>query len=1079
VLAVSGSSAALAAELHVFDPVLSLTGNCETEAVDPIPDPPISDCPSGDHPPKGRFKTPAGIATDSYGDIYVASAGSESSGAAGRIDVFDAEGNFITELADPNGPGPLAVDSKGNLYVSNRFTASNENVVRYSPTVYKPTEGEIAYGTAPVVIVPNGASSVMGLALEASTDRLWVKFGNKVELFASKAAGENAPIESFGSFGGEGLGIAVDDVDNILYASSQSFTEGTTVTAFELAAPHDAMFTIKGSAVPDGKFISGLSLAVDEGTGHLLALDGGAKKVYEFDTDGSYLATIDVNVGKAFENVFSSAIGVDNGENSPNGAENPFGRYLYVPSGLLKTHTFAFGPSNEGKPEIKSISFANVGETEAELHASVEPFGLVTHYTFEYLTQQQFEEQGKTFAGAEIAGEGDIPAGNSPVEVLAAATDLQPGTTYRFRVVATNNEGSDEAEGLFATYLAAASFSPCTNDVLRIGLSALLPDCRAYELVTPPSTNARSPHGVNGFLGSAFFATRETSPLGDKVSFEIEGGTIPGSEATGSLAGDPYLATRGEAGWSTADAGATGFEAPVFRPGSNSPDQGYSFWSQGTATNFVRYPDGHSAFVGRGSLSEDQSAAGKLISEGGGHIVFESDVPLEPASPGAGVGAVYDRTADEVTHVVSLLPDNTTPNEKATYSGASLDGRGIAFVVGSKLYLRYENAETFEIGDGVTFAGIAEGGARIFYLEGGDLYRFDANTGVSEPFTTSGDITPVNVSSDGSTAYFVSPSVLTGSEELNPNEAEPVENEENLYRSKEGTISFVGTVTDRDVVGEVVNEQTGGLGLWTEVVRPGKFGNDPSRTTADGGVLLFESRAALDGYDPEGHPEVYRYDSVHDELACLSCNPTLASASGGASLQSVSQQLGGLEALSPFSHLGNLSPDGRRAFFQSTEALVPGDGDGLQDVYEWEAQGMGSCQRATGCLYLISSGNSARIDYLYAVSESGDDVFFRSADLLLPADLEETPSIYDARVDGGFPEPVAAECEGEGCRPNMTTPPSLGLPAAPALGAEDNVRPPKRCRKGTHKVKRHGKVRCVKKKHHHRKAGTKKNGGGK
>jgi hypothetical protein len=843
------------------------------------------------------------------------------------------------------------------------------------------------------------------------------------------------------------------------------------------------------SGVPGGSFGGMPSIAVDEGTSHLFVYDTEHAHLWELDEEGNYLATIDFPfVGNAAEGL---QIAVDNGLTSPNGKlseEEGRGRYLYVPSpdkGI--GHSFAFFVAHTDPPEVKSVTVSSVSGDEAALRAQINPGNLQTAYTF------QIQAAGSV--DRTTVGSGTLGAGNLDVAVSAIARSLTPGTGYRFRVVATNEQGSDEAEGSFTTYPdLPAEPSPCGNALLRTGFSALLPDCRAYELVTPPDTNARAPLGPETEGGG--YVTRQVSPDGEKVPFRVEGGALPGyGDGVGGLKGDPYLATRTTTGWTTIHTGPSGGEAASLAPGLGSPDQEFSFWAaagEGSAvlsqvTSYVRYPDGHSELTGQGSLGVDPEASGKLISEGGGHIIFNTGtsakagtaIQLEPEAAPDGTQSVYDRLSSGVTKVVSLKPGNAPfeAGENALFQGASLDGEGVAFKINhNTLYLRYHDERTFEIGEGVDYAGMAEGGGRIFYVENGNLYAFDvAGNQVIEFGDTKAEVVPVTISSDGSTAYFVSKSAVSGAG-VNPEGAKPKTGAENLYRSDEGQIAFVGILTERDVIGRSVKaesvDRVDGLGLWINAIgepisgmTPGLLGIVPARSTPDGGTLLFKARAALTDYDSEDHAEIYRYDVAGNELQCLSCNPTGLAAHSDADLQSESRE--GSELFSAASWLENLRADGRRAFFESSEPLVAGDVDGHQDVYEWEDQGVGSCTRPGGCLYLISSPQSRRDEYLWAVSRSGDDVFFLSSDLLTGTDADQTPSIYDARVGGGFAEPASAECEGEGCRPQLTPPPSLANGDTSVHGSGENVKA-RRCGKGKHKVRRGGKVRCVRKKHHRR-----------
>lgn len=146
-----------------------------------------------------------------------------------------------------------------------------------------------------------------------------------------------------------------------------------------------------------------------------------------------------------------------------------------------------------------------------------------------------------TSAGATITATGPQP-------VAAAVTGLTPATAYRFRLYAKSNQGELFSPAFtFYTYSEAPVFGPCPNEIFRSGEfaplghpSALLPDCRAYEQVSPVDKNG------NDALGEVGFSRAATD--GSAATFIATSG-IPGAEGAQQM--PTYVGTRGEAGWST------------------------------------------------------------------------------------------------------------------------------------------------------------------------------------------------------------------------------------------------------------------------------------------------------------------------------------------------------------------------------------------------------------------------------------------------------------------------------------------------------------------------------------------------
>jgi hypothetical protein len=369
-------------------------------------------------------------------------------------------------------------------------------------------------------------------------------------------------------------------------------------------------------------------------------------------------------------------------------------------------------------------------------------------------------------------------------------------------------------------------------------------------------------------------------------------------------------------------------------------------------------------------------------------------------------------------------------------------------------------------------AGISEDGGKAFYVQAGNVFSVDTATGVRTMVASGGDAAPVNVSADGSHVYFIATAVLSGAEE-NAFGARAEAGKSNLYVWAEdgGGAHFIAVLDPADA---------GPLRSWAGAVGPTVnaskgLANDPSRSSRDGRVLLFESRADVTGYDSGGHVEIYYYDDERGSIECVSCPPGGMPAAGDASLQRVSSAVEPDAPTSALVRIQNLTADTGTVFFQTEDALVPGDVNSTWDVYEWKRG-----QQA----YLISSGTGALPSHLYGMSANGNDVFFASSERLVPQDASTVTSIYDARRGGGFAvaQPRQA-CQGDACQPSSGSSPSFSRPGSAELSGPGNQRGRPRCARNERRVKRGGKARCSKKrlakrKSSHRRRSNGRGGGG-
>ena len=225
-----------------------------------------------------------------------------------------------------------------------------------------------------------------------------------------------------------------------------------------------------------------------------------------------------------------------------------------------------------------------------------------------------------------------------------------------------------------------------------------------------------------------------------------------------------------------------------------------------------------------------------------------------------------------------------------------------------------------------------------------------------------------------------------------------------------------------------------------------------SRVSPDGRFFAFMSERSLTGYDnldaASGQPdeEVYMYDAQTGKLVCASCDPSgarphgvfdseqaelLVDRNGVWTARESSQadrhsnhwlagSIPGWDDLNgnPATYQPRYLSNSGRLFFDSPDGLVPQDVNKLEDVYEYEPEGVGNCTSAVGtmadvyiqeldgspvggCVGLISSGVSLSESAFYDASEDGDDVFFSTTEKLSSEDYDKGYDIYDAHVCTG------------------------------------------------------------------------------
>jgi hypothetical protein len=710
------------------------------------------------------------------------------------------------------------------------------------------------------------------------------------------------------------------------------------------------------------------------------------------------------------------------------------------------------------------------------LRAEIESGELATTYLFEYTTEATFRLKG--FVGANKFPQAAVGIGNGLI--LKHLGELEAATAYRFRVVANNTAGVTVGKTRsFETLAPEAVFS--------------LPDDRGWEMVSPIEKNGGEIQGFGAIQGGGVF---QAAAQGGAITY-TSSASFAGPQ--GSPGPNQYLSTRNGGEWTTEnltlpmisgsypESPTSGVPYQIFStdlagglvsngrrcrtsavtqcpvenpplPGSGAP-AGYRNYYLRSGTGGFTALLSSAAVSGLALDSSHFELAFAGATPDLSHAILSSCAKLTAdATEVPGSGGECDPTKQNLYEwsgggliLINLLPGEGTGTPGASLaaqSGAiSTNGQRVYFTGGAAgpIYLHEVGGPTRLLpettGGGASFETASADGSLAFFIKAGHLYRY---TAASETVT---DLTPkggalgvLGASEDGSFVYYRTSA--------------------GLFLSRNGAITAISP--------EVDPQST-----------PPSTGD--ARVSADGHHVLFLSTAELTAYDNRnpatGSPEQEAYlftakGTPGAGLVCVSCNPSGERPIGPASLPGAGPNGSGPFAQDSYKPR-DLSADSKRVFFDSLDVLAIGDSNGDSDVYQWEANGTGTCVKPSGCVNLISSGRAEGGASFLDASADGSDAFFLTDGPLVPSDVGGV-DVYDARIGGGFSTSSSViPCFGDACQPLPPEPPNpaSGTLRSKASGnLEPTVTKARRCNKD--QFKKHGK--CVKRKSHGKKAHGKK-----
>jgi hypothetical protein len=651
----------------------------------------------------GQFGTTIGrpVVDPSNGNVYVGDATNR------RIQVFDSSGNFLrlfgwdvvttgqagdvgtnnfeicistaagvckggsTAAGSANGqfgsnqPVHLAIDSSGATHVlfasDANPTTSTQRVQRFDVTAPGTPAPMTPIASPP--LLSSGVSTTSGLAMDPVTNHLLVvrdpttgdtvvqEFNTPSEAVAPAAVSDtHASGEGFTNVDG----VATKGSNGRVYVTRSNVNQvailntggvAATATLNATSAITATTATLNGTVNPGGfahyRFQYRVCAAPPCASGAFTLAPV---------PDGTLVGTANVGVSQAITGLVPATTYevqlIADGTGAP--VTNPA-----VPATFT---TASIAPTVSNRPA------SLISDITAQLQADVNPNNLATTYRFEYLTDAEYKANGNSYSGANVpakapAPDGSLGSGAASLVVsqtIGTSTPLTPSTAYHFRVVAINSTGT--TNGVDQTFTTEATPTPpageeCANEALRTGASTGLPECRAYELVSPadkptgPGIGLAAGSSNGDDQGGAYSGVSSTS--GDRYISGTTYGALLSAEGNATYTNDVVLGERTSSGWVNKDA----YNMYDYAPNSYKILFGLRAFNESLSLLYFGSGGGYGArlFPETAAFSNEEGALSKYVRDWGG--AWRLIAPVSASGPGSSNNVTSLSLAEDGKHL--------------------------------------------------------------------------------------------------------------------------------------------------------------------------------------------------------------------------------------------------------------------------------------------------------------------------------------------------------------------------------------------------------------------------------------------